>query len=306
MWKTLLRPAMIFIPFALGMLFPQAHILGGSPYHMIQISIIIMVLLSCLQIRLADLRVRKEHGEILLVNLLMGVVPYGIVRVLLPEETALQYAAFFVGITPTATAALVVISFFHGRIGFALTGFTVSNVFISLALILLLPVITGKMSWDFVRQVASTIGQIILLPFVLSLILQKIDPKIRELPKKYKTFSFSLWSFMLFILAATARQYFLDHPDEPVSRVAAIAGISLVICIANFAVGRMMARKKFCRETSQLLGQKNTSFTMYLALQYASPLAAMGPIFYILWHNTYNAFQMYRYDRRRVQRSRSR
>ena len=58
-----------------------------------------------------------------------------------------------------------------------------------------------------------------------------------------------------------------------------------------------LVRQGYC--CSQLLGQKNTTFTMYLALQYAGALVAMGPIFYILWHNTWNAYQMYQYDRRR-------
>ncbi|MBR2374427.1 MAG: transporter, partial [Lentisphaeria bacterium] len=50
---------------------------------------------------------------------------------------------------------------------------------------------------------------------------------------------------------------------------------------------------------SQSLGQKNTTLTVYLALIYAGPLAAIGVISYVFWHNTYNAIQLYIFDRRK-------
>lgn len=130
MFKALLRPAMIFIPFALGVMFPQAHVLNDPPISMVRWFLICMIFISCLQINLNQLKPKKEHWYLLAANLFMGVVPYGIIRLAWPENEELAKAAFFVGITPTATAAPVVISFLNGRIGFALTGFTITNIFI--------------------------------------------------------------------------------------------------------------------------------------------------------------------------------
>ena len=101
------------------------------------------------------------------------------------------------------------------------------------------------------------------------------------------------------MLAAIARQHFIDNPGESHFQVLLIAAVSLVLCAGNFYFGRLTASRRFRRESSQILGQKNTTFTMYLALNFCGALAAMGPIFYILWHNTWNAWQMYSYDRRR-------
>jgi BASS family bile acid:Na+ symporter len=42
--------------------------------------------------------------------------------------------------------------------------------------------------------------------------------------------------------------------------------------------------------------------TLYLALHFAGPLVAMGTIFYILWHNLWNAWQMYVYDKRKLEK----
>ena len=55
--------------------------------------------------------------------------------------------------------------------------------------------------------------------------------------------------------------------------------------------------KEFPREASQALGQKNTAFTIYLALTYASPLVALGPSCYVIWHNLWNSWQLHRAGR---------
>ncbi|MEA4861704.1 MAG: bile acid:sodium symporter family protein [Victivallaceae bacterium] len=307
MFKTLIRPAMIFIPFVLGVLLPKAHLLNGEPFNAVRWSLVVMVFLSSLQIRFSDLRPRREHWILLGVNVLMGLIPYFLLNNLLPGHQMLALAAFFVGITPTATAAPVVIAFLNGRIGFALTGFTISNVFISIFLLGLLPMVTGNLTLGFIGNVAVTLAEVIALPFALSLAVRKLYPRAREWPKHCKTFSFSLWSFTLFVIAAVARQHFIDHPNESLFEVLAIGGISLAICIANFSIGRALAPRRYSRESSQLLGQKNTTFSMYLALHYAGALVAMGPIFYVLWHNCWNAWQMYSYDRRRaIRKARSR
>ncbi len=302
MIKTLTRPAMIFIPFILGVCFPQVHVLNKPPVNIIRYVLMIMVFMSCLQIRFTELKPRRDHLGLLIGNLLMGIVPYYLLLWLCPGKVDFAKAAFFTGITPTATAAPVVIAFLNGRVGFGLTGFTITNCFVSLSLLLLLPLVTGTFSASFIGHVALTLFQIIGLPFLVAVILRRFWPQLRELPKRCKNFTFSLWSFALFVIAAIARQYFIDHPDAKASEVLLVAGISLVICICNFTLGNFIARKRYKRECSQLLGQKNTTFTMYLALTYAGPLVAMGPIFYVLWHNTWNAWQMYRYDRRLLTR----
>ena len=71
----------------------------------------------------------------------------------------------------------------------------------------------------------------------------------------------------------------------------------------NFWLGGFLVPHRIKRESSQLLGQKNTTFTLYLALTFVNPLIAMGPIFYVFWHNVWNALQMFLYDRHRNQRA---
>jgi bile acid:Na+ symporter, BASS family len=67
--------------------------------------------------------------------------------------------------------------------------------------------------------------------------------------------------------------------------------------VVNFSLGYLIGGRTFAREASQSLGQKNTTFTIYLALTYASPLIALGPTFYVVWHNLWNSWQLHRAHR---------
>ena len=73
-------------------------------------------------------------------------------------------------------------------------------------------------------------------------------------------------------MSATSRQHFINNPDEPVLELVYIGISAVVLCFLSFFLGGKLARKKYARESSQILGQKNTSFTMFLALQFANQI----------------------------------
>ena len=128
----------------------------------------------------------------------------------------------------------------------------------------------------------------------------------KEWPSKLANFSFLLWVITLFIIAGSASFFIHHNPELSPLVLIEIALLSALICAVNFAGGRFMGEKRYRRESSQSLGQKNTTFTMFLALQFANPLVAMGPTFYVLWHNLWNAAQMLIHDRRQEKKIRMR
>ena len=84
-----------------------------------------------------------------------------------------------------------------------------------------------------------------------------------------------------------------DSKDYGAEILMAIA--ALVLCIAQFALGRRIGKKY--GETiagGQGLGQKNTILAIWMAQVYLSPLSSIGPAAYVLWQNSINAFQLYR------------
>ena len=294
MWKTLLRPAMIFVPLALGLFFPQAVELS----FLIRYLLMTMLFMVFLKLDLKDLRFRPSHALLLAVNLAIGIAAYWLTDLITGNKTLAQ-AAFFTGITPTAAAASVVMGFLRGNVGYVITSFIVTNVGMALFMPFLLGWVCGNTSFEFILRVANTLVFLLLIPCGTAFIVRKVHPAARELPKKFATASFGLWSMCLFIIAASAAAFFRNNPDISPWIILETAMISLIICIANFSIGALLERKRLRRESSQSLGQKNTTLTIYLALVYAGPLAAMGVISYVLWHNSYNAIQLFRIDRQK-------
>ena len=302
MAKSLLRPAMIVLPLIAGLFFPAAGRFVLAPWHATRYTLFIMIFLAALPIRFRELRPRREHWILLAANVLAGLVPFALVRWWLPGDRELALILFFLGITPTAAASSVIISLLNCRVGFALTGFAISNVGVSLALLGLLPLTTGNFSAAFVADVAGSLMLLIALPVAAALLARRCFPAIVGFAPKLKMFSLALWSLSLFLLSGMARQYFLDHPGSTGKQLFFLAAVSLAACIVNFRLGAGLAPRRLRRECSQLLGQKNTVFSICLALEYATAPVALALTFYIVWHNLCNAAQLLRYDRRRSRR----
>ena len=257
----------------------------------------------CLQINLAGLKPRKEHLKILIANILMGVAPFLVLKKLGFETLAL--AAFFTGITPTANAAPVVMGFLGGRVEFVLTGFALTNIFIDIILVALLPFISGGGSFGFALKVIWQLAMLVGLPILLAAIARKTCRNAKNIALRLRMFNFTLWCCTLFVIAARAEMFFENTPDIPLGISAKIALLSLAICAMNFWIGKRISRKLYARESSQTLVQKNTTLTIFLALVFGgqnAALVSLGPTFYVLWHNLYNALQMYLYDKRAAAR----
>ncbi len=294
MLKTLIRPAMIFVPLTLGMFFPAAGACSG----IIRYLLMIMLFMVFLGLDVREMKPRKSHFLLLLSNLIIGIVCFILTGWLTGEKNVAQ-AGFFVGITPTATAAAVVMAMLGGNVGYVLTSFVVTNVGIACVLPFLMGIVCGNSSWGFMLRVLESLVWLLVIPYVVSLFIRKLHPAAVSWPKKFKTQTFALWSVALFIIAGTAAEFFQNNPDISWWIVLEIALIALVICALNFACGYYLGENSFKREASQSLGQKNTTLTIYLALTFAGPLAAMGVISYVFWHNSYNALQMFFHDRQR-------
>lgn len=284
---------MIFIPLGLGLFFPEA----GDWKFMIRYLLMTMLFMVFLKLNVRELRVRKSHWVMLAVNVAIAVSAYLLTRWITGNNTLAQ-AAFFTGITPTATAASVVMGFLRGNVGYVITSFIITNVGMTLFMPFLLGWVCGNTSCDFMLRVANSLLFLLVIPASAAFVLRRFYPAAREWPKKVATATFGLWSLCLFIIAASAAEFFRDNPGVSPWIIAETALIALIICAASFGLGALLEKKRLRREASQSLGQKNTTLTIYLALVYSGPLAAMGVISYVVWHNSYNAFQLFLIDRR--------
>jgi bile acid:Na+ symporter, BASS family len=282
------RTGAILAALAVGALMPQAHILSGA----IRWLIMTMLFFVFLQTRLERSALRPSHGLLLLANLAMGFVGWGLGTLVGGRDIGLSL--FFVGITPTAAAAPVIISFLRGRVDYVVAAFGVTNLGIAVLLPFVLPLALGRPTPDAFAAVAGTLGLVMAVPFVLAWTLRRFHPEAAAWPGKLRNLSFGIWLTTMTLVTANASHFLRSQTGTSPLVVLEIAGLALVLCAANFALGRAIGGRTFAREASQALGQKNTALTVYLALAYASPLVALGPTAYILWHNLWNSWQLHR------------
>lgn len=271
-----------------GALIPQAHVaLGCVPW------IVMAMLFSVfLQTKFSRQSVQSSHFVLLAVNVAMGALGFGTGYFLGGRDIAL--AGFFAGITPTATAAPVIMHFLRGRVDYVITSFLLTNLSVAALLPVILPWVLGHPTPDLFTHALGTVTLLVFVPLAAALLLRRIYPRAKEWPKRTGTASFLAWCAVLVIIVGKASDFLRHQTEIPPSSTWLVALLSAGICALNFALGRVIGGKEFAREASQSLGQKNTSFTIYIALTYSNPLVSLGPTCYVLWHNLWNSWQLYR------------
>ena len=291
MFSGLARTAAILVAFTLGALLPQAHLGAGA----IRWLIMGMLFLVFLGTGWTHVRLQRSHLWLLATNLLMAFGGLGLGWIL--GGRAVGLAGFFAGIAPTAAAAPVIISFMRRDVPYVTAAFLLSNLGIALSLPVILPTVLGSGDPTLFGRVAGSVGLILFAPLTLALLVRRMYPRAVAWPARLRDVSYGAWIAVLFLVTANASHFLRSQVDAPRLVVLEIAGVSLLVCAANFGLGRWIGGRNHGPEASQSLGQKNTSFTLYLALAYASPLVALGPTCYILWHNLWNSWQLHRVHR---------
>jgi len=207
--------------------------------------------------------------------------------------------AFFTAITPTATAAPVIVSLIGGNITYMVTLFLLSNLSISLCLPLLILCVIGDPAFGLASDVLMRVLTVTLAPLAVALALRWVSKGAAvKLGERLSVWTFYVWVSVIVLIAAQARRFLDQQAHVPWGLLGAIAALALIICVINFVAGYLLGRPRYGLECSQGLGQKNNSLTVYLALTYADPIIALGPTIYVLWHNIWNACQIFRADQR--------
>ena len=243
---------------------------------------------------------RPVHGALLLAQFAVALAAYA---ALLPFGPNLAMAGFMAGVTPTATAAPVVTALLGGEIGFATAAVIVSNLAAAVLIPPLLPLLAppeilhaGALSvW---RMLAEVLG-VVALPLLAAQLLRRFAAGATERLARLQPASFFLWAAVLAIVCAKSAHFLLDGDQKvPPAVLVAITAMTAAVCAVNFTLGRLLGGRRFPLEAGQALGQKNTAFTIWIALTFINPLVSLGPTFYVVWHNLFNALQIWRRHRR--------
>lgn len=286
------RTAAILSAIILGAFTPQAQVLAWS----IRWLVMAMLFIVFLQTRLSRASLSRRHLGLFAANVGLAFAVWGAGWLIGGRDIAL--AGFFCGITPTAIAAPVIISFLGGNVEWVVAAFLLTNVGIAALLPLLLPLVLGRATPEAFAQVLGSVGLVVFVPMGTAWLVRALHAAAAGWPRRLRNVSFGMWVTAMFLITANASAFVRAHGETPHRTLAQLAGISLLTCVASFGLGRLLGGREFPREASQALGQKNTTFTIYLALTYASPLVALGPTCYVIWHNLWNSWQLHRAGRK--------
>ncbi len=286
------RTIILIAVFILGFIFHQASVLG----FMIRYLVMLMLFIAFLNIPLKECKIRPSHIGILLANLGIAFGFYYTARALAPDYALV---AFISAITPTAIATPVVISIIHRNVAYVATAVLMNNIAMAFILPLILPTIAGADIQIDLMSIVLNVFLVVLGPLALGLFFRFGTPKLGVKLSALKPYSFYIWVCGIFLISAKTTAYLKTQEDANFEQLITIAGISLAACIISFAIGALLGGKRFRIETAQALGQKNNMLTIWISLTYLNPLVALGPTFYVLWHNLYNAWLVYKYSEKK-------
>lgn len=275
-----------------GALLPQFQAFS----FLIQYVLMVMLFFAFLDIEFKAESFQAGVVRVLIANL---AVAFGSYWLLEPVDPTLALAAFMTGIAPTAIASTVIISFIEGRVDYMIGAVLLTNVAIALVVPIALPLLLGTALQISVWQILQPVLIVMFVPLMLARLSAYAPAGLQALIRKGKRYSFPVWLFNLFLISAKAADFIRNKNEGTVGMLLQIGAVSLVICTINFALGAAIGGGRYRQEASQALGQKNNSFVIWIALTFLGPLVAMGPTFYILFHNLYNSWQIYQFEKRR-------
>ncbi len=281
------RSVAILVAIGIGLLVPVA----GQLSFLIRYSLMAMLFFSFLEVRFSFKLVQRVHLLVVALNLSLPLLLFAILH---PFNPQIALAVFAIAVAPTAAVAPVMAGFLRGNVSFVTAAVLLTSPTVALVLPFMLPLVVGRQADISIIQVALPIVSIIFLPLLASLALRWSWPGGASWLKQYSGYSFILFLFNVFVAAASAAQFAHEQGSSALSLFAGIGLAIALLCLLQFRIGEWIGRPGLQVEASLSLGRKNTMFGIWLALTFISPVAALGPMFYILYQNLYNSWQLYR------------
>ena len=230
----------------------------------------------------------------LAVQFLGSIAVYHIVEPLLGDIIA--EGAMICVLAPIAMAAVVI----GGMLGANVTTMVTYSLICNIATAIIAPMILhsyGNGTCTF-AEIIGRVAPTLIAPFFVAQVLRFLRPKAAEWFAKRSSISFYLWLISLVLVLGRTTAFIIDTDAELITQIE-LAAISLVLCLVQFTIGRMLG--KLLGDTvagGQSVGQKNTILAVWMSLNFLNPIASIAPTAYIIWQNFVNSFQIYRHEQR--------
>ena len=287
---------------------PLAMVAGAAGYKLfalfapvIPYLIFVMLLITYCKISWGEMKIQRLHLWLLAIQLCGSLALYGVVWM---ADPVVAQGLFICMLAPTATAAAVITGMLGGSITTLATYTLISNLAVAVASPALFSFIGIHVDSPFLESsllIARQMIPMLILPLLAGWLFYKFIPKAHRALQKRQNITFYLWLAALTIVMGRTIASLVEHERTHFRTEIIIALGALVICIAQFLIGRRIGRHFGDTVAGgQGLGQKNTVLAIWMAGIYLEPLASIGPASYIIWQNLVNSYQLRRNRKRRI------
>ena len=281
-----LRAILMPIAIILGILLPQASVLSPALPFLIGI----MMLLTFI-----GKVPPQEHGYTLKIEIRAFVAGLFLLSLLwvsvevfgLPRDVLLGGA--IICLCPPANAAPAMAKMLGGNPVLALKIFLSGHLIACFSIPIIYGYLTGSEAGfaEIALKIFNTIQPIISIPLAVALGVRSFNPELADKVAKYSKYTLFVWTFSVFVILAKASRDIREMGFAQLwnsGTLPMLAAVALILCILQFVLG-WFCDKKHPIESSQSMGQKNTTLVIWIASLYAGPVAAIAPTCYVVWQN---------------------
>lgn len=285
------------IPF----LAPAKHVTLHFSTAITPVLIFCMLLLTFCKVEVRELRPRRWHVWILLIQL-FGSIALALAALACSDTyKEVLEGALMCLICPTATAAAVITSKLGGSASTVASYTLLSNLLAAAFVPLVIPLIEPHADvsfWAAAVLILSKLFFTLICPFLAAQMLRMWWPALHARLLGRHELAFYLWSFSLAIVSAqTTRSIVNSTKDLHVELLIALA--ALLICGLQFFLGKTIGSLDHDRiSAGQALGQKNTILAIWMAYTFLNPISSIAPGSYVLWQNIINSWQLWKKRKR--------
>ncbi len=286
---------------------PIAVIAGVLSYRTITVLVPIipalvftMLLLSFCSVSPREMRFTRQHACLLLVQVGLCLCLYAL---FLPFGKAVAQGVFLCALMPTAAAASAIAGMLGGRVSFEATFVFLDNVMVAVLAPLFFTWFGDTHGLPFgvsVWIIAAKVVPVLVLPLLLAWALERVAKSVHGWLLSLQWTTIYMWIVAVAVSAGQIMAFLIDKGSGDYMDELIIAAASLVVCLGQFRLGRLLGRQhRNYVGAEQALGQKNTVLAIWMAQTFLNPIAAVGPGAYHLWQSCVNSYQLYLRRKRR-------
>lgn len=258
------------------------------------ILIFCMLTITFTRLKRDELKITRFHWSLLAVQYIGCWLVYYSLYFINPIVAEGAFLCVFIS---TATAAPVVTGMLGGNVSRITTYSLLCNMVLAFTAPMFLSWVSVDRNIEFADSFARISTQVVpmlVVPLILAMVMKKYLPRVHKVVSSHQSVSFWMWAVGLFIVIGNAVSFVMKQPLSELGVMISLALVSLVVCVAQFYIGRRIGAKYGDKIAgAQSLGQKNTILALWLSLTYLNPIISIAPAAYIAWQNIINSTQLY-------------